>query len=605
MKWIYHLQVNPSAGFNGLCISNRSTTSSPPQRFEELLYSGEVDSIGAPSIDWLGVPLKKDGKAYGAIVVQSYSENVRFGEKEKDILAFVSQNIENAIERKLAEEKLRKNEEQFRLITENVTDMIALLDLDGRRVYSSPSYKNILGDPELLRGTDSFLEVHPDDREKIRKIFQETVTTGIGQRAEYRFLIKDGSIRTIESQGSVIRDNSGRISQVVVVSRDITEKKNLEQQFLHAQRMESIGQFAAGIAHDLNNVLAPIMLAIEILQKKLPNDDSRRMLETMATSAKRGSDIVKQVLAFGRGVEGERLLLQPKHVIDEIVKIAEETFPKSIRIRKDVPKNLWVISADPTQMHQVLLNAFVNARDAMPTGGIISISAENIHLDEHYARMHIEANVGNYILISVADTGTGIPPEILDRIFEPFFTTKEIGKGTGLGLSTVRSIVKSHGGFIDVYTEKNKGTTFKFYLPAETKDQAIEKDEKKPKVPSGKGELILVVEDEASIREITKATLEAYGYNVLDASDGTEGVALYAQKKGEIKLVLTDMIMPFLDGPAMIRALQKLNPEIKIIATSGLPENVKVASGDIAFLQKPYAAEKLLTMLREVLDKNL
>ncbi|MBI4810657.1 MAG: PAS domain S-box protein, partial [Ignavibacteriales bacterium] len=306
--------------------------------------------------------------------------------------------IKDITERKHAEEVQRKNEEQYRLISENVADMIAVLDLEGKRIYNNPAYKPILGDPKLLQGTDSFQEIHPDDREKIKRIFKETVQTGIGQRAEYRFVAKDGSIHFIESQGSVIRDEKGDVSNVVVVSRDITEKKLLEQQLLRSQRMESIGTLAGGIAHDLNNVLAPIMLAIEILRKKHTDPDSERMLDTMGTSAKRGSDIVKQVLAFGRGVEGERLLLQPKHVVDEIVKIAQETFPKDIRLRKDVPKNLWVINADPTQMHQVLLNTFVNARDAMPSGGTITISAENIRLDENYARMHIKAKPDNYVL---------------------------------------------------------------------------------------------------------------------------------------------------------------------------------------------------------------
>ncbi|MBA4313192.1 MAG: hypothetical protein C0417_11245, partial [Chlorobiaceae bacterium] len=503
---------------------------------------------------------------------------------------------------------LCKSEEQFRLISENVADMIAVLDLDGKRIYNNPAYKPIFGDPKLLEGTDSFQEIHPDDREKIKRIFKETVETGIGHQSEYRFVAKDGSIHFIESNGSIIRNEKGKVSNVVVVSRDITEKKSIEQQLLRSQRMESIGTLAGGIAHDLNNVLAPIMLALEILRKKHTDADSQRMLETMGTSAKRGSDIVKQVLAFGRGVEGEHSLLQPRHVINEIVKIAQETFQKNIQIRNDVPKDLWLINADPTQMHQVLLNTFVNARDAMPSGGTLTISAENIRLGENYARMQIEAKAGNYVLISVTDTGTGIPHEILERIFEPFFTTKEIGKGTGLGLSTVRSIIKNHGGFIDVYSEKNKGTTFKFYLPAEIKYQAIEKDEKKPELPLGNGELILVVDDEASIREITKETLEASGYKVLTANDGTEAIAIYADNDQNIDVVITDMMMPFMDGATTIRALKRMNPAVKIIAASGMAMNKDTfIAEDLtvdAFISKPYTAEKLLKAIDEILHQK-
>ncbi|MDI6767128.1 MAG: PAS domain S-box protein [Bacteroidota bacterium] len=543
--------------------------------------------------------LRKDG----SIIFVLASSHIIYGGDGKPI--GIEGTLHDITERKKAEESLRKSQEQYQLITENVADMIAVLDLEGKRLYNNPAYKPILGDPKLLQGTDSFQEIHPDDREKIKRIFKEIVRTGIGQRAEYRFIGKDGAIHFIESQGSVIRDEKGNVSNVVVVSRDITEKNSLEQQLLRSQRMESIGTLAGGIAHDLNNVLAPIMLALEILRKKYTDADSQRMLETMETSAKRGSDIVKQVLAFGRGVEGEKCLLQPKHVVDEIVKIAQETFPKNIQLRKDIPKNLWVINADPTQMHQVLLNTFVNARDAMTSGGTITISAENIRLDENYARMHIEAKAGNYVLISVADTGKGIPPEILDRIFEPFFTTKEIGKGTGLGLSTVRSIIKSHGGFINVYSEKNKGTTFKFYLPAETKEHAVEEAEKKPELLLGNGELILVVDDEASIREITKATLEASGYRVATACDGTEALAVYAEKGSNIAVVITDMMMPFMDGVATIRALKRMNPSVKIIAASGRATNEDtIKEGDLAvhkFISKPYTAEVLLKVLREVI----
>src|ERR1041385_710001 len=377
------------------------------------------------------------------------------------------QEAEVRRQRKQSEEKLRQSEDQFRLIMENVADLIAVLDLKGKRLYNSPSYKNVLGDPEELLGTDSFMEIHPEDRGKVKQIFQETLRTGVGQRTEYRFLLNDKSIRHIESQGSVIRDRNGNVTNVVVVSRDVTERKNLEAQFLRVQRMESIGTLAGGIAHDLNNVLAPIMLSIQILKKRYSIEADQKLLKALESSAKRGIGMVKQVLTFARGVEGERVPLQIKHLVSEMEKIMRETFPRSIHALTKIAKEPWTISGDATQLHQVLMNLCVNARDAMPNGGTLTIEIENTGIDEQYVRMHPEARPGPYTLLTVHDTGTGMPPEILDKIFEPFFTTKEIGKGTGLGLSTVIGIVKNHRGFINVYSEVGHGTKFHIYLPAQ------------------------------------------------------------------------------------------------------------------------------------------
>jgi PAS domain S-box-containing protein len=507
-----------------------------------------------------------------------------------------------------AEKHLRESEEEFRLISENVADMIVVLTPDGKRVYNNPSYTTILGDPAVLQGTESFQEIHPDDRERVRQIFLETVRTGVGQRTEYRFLLKDGSVRDIESQGSVIRGDDGKVLRVVVVSRDVTEQKKLEQQFLRAQRMESIGTLASGIAHDLNNVLAPIMMAIEIIRGKLTDPNGKKLLDTIEKSAQRGSDIVKQVLAFGRGVTGEQISLQLKHVIKEVTKIADETFPKSIEIRSNIPKDLWTVSADPTQMHQVLLNICVNARDAMPGGGSITIAAENVTLDENYSRMHIEAKPGPYVVMSIADTGTGIPENIRERIFEPFFTTKEVGKGTGLGLSTVLAIMRSHNGFVDVYSEPGKGTTFRIYIPASTSGAAAPAETTKADLLMGRGELILVIDDEAAIREITRETLETYGYAVILGRDGAEGIAVFAEHRKRIKVVITDLMMPVMDGTAVIHALQHMDPEVKIIAASGMAADGRLPSFSNrtvrASLVKPYTAEKLLLSLAQVLGRG-
>jgi PAS domain S-box-containing protein len=501
--------------------------------------------------------------------------------------------------RKRAEEEKRRSEEQFRLITENVADMIAVVDTDGRRIYNSPSYRSILGDPDSLRGTDGFQEIHPDDVQRVKRVFQETVSTGVGQRIEYRFVRKDGSIRTIDSKGSVIRDGAGKLIQVIVVSRDITEEKKLASQFLRAQRMESIGTLAGGISHDLNNVLTPIMMSIDVLRGKVADPEGQTTLDTLESSAKRGAAIVKQVLAFGRGIEGDRSLVQLKHIVKEVVKIAGATLSKAIVVRTDVSRDLWTVSADPTQMHQVLLNLIVNARDAMAGRGTLTIAAENISLDESYSRMHIDARPGDYVAITIADTGSGIPEDIRDKIFEPFFTTKEVGMGTGLGLSTTLGIVKSHGGFIDLESEVGKGTAFRIFLPATGMVSGEDAAAEKPDIPMGHGEMILVIDDEAAIRDITKGTLEAHGYRAVTAGDGAEGVAVFAENKKYIKVVITDIMMPVMDGRAAIPVLSRIDPDVKIITASGmtgrgepvipLGDNVK------GHLTKPFTAEKLLT----------
>jgi PAS domain S-box-containing protein len=576
---------------SSLLHSTRSSATLDLKRREETLSGG-----------WRGdlIDRRKDGSEFP---VELWTSSIRDEAGSPVAFIGVARDISSRV---LAEEHLRESEEEFRLISENVADMIAVLTPDGKRIYNNPSYRNTLGEPRTIRGTDAFLEIHPDDRERVRQIFDETVRTGVGQRTEYRFLLKDGSVRDIKSQGSVITGEEGKVSKVVVVSRDVTEEKKVEQQSLRAQRMESIGTLAGGIAHDLNNVLAPIMMAIEVLQNKTPDPASRQILGIIETSAKRGAEIVSQVLAFGRGLKSDRILVQLRHVVNEVAKIAGGTFPKSIEVTTNVPRTLWTVSADPTQMHQVLLNMMVNARDAMPGGGILAISAENITLDDKDARAHLEAKPGLYVCLVITDTGTGISPYVREKMFEPFFTTKEIGKGTGLGLSTTLAIVKSHGGFITLDSEVGNGTTFRIYIPATGTTEGVAATGEESDLPMGNGQLILIIDDEAAIREITRETLQAYGYKVMTASDGAEGVALFAEKKKRIKLVITDIMMPVMDGTAAILALKKIKPDVKIIAASGLATRGQIKtppdSNVKAFLTKPYTAEKLLTALAAALQ---
>ncbi|HEY5886051.1 MAG TPA: PAS domain S-box protein [Pyrinomonadaceae bacterium] len=506
-------------------------------------------------------------------------------------------------ERKRAEEQIR---EQAALL-DQAQDAILVRDLDQNILFWNKGAEHLYGwTSEEAVGKNAEALIYKERSAQFAAARQAVLKNG-EWKGEAHQIRRDGTEIIVESRWTLVRDESGTPTSILVINTDVTERKRMEAQFLRAQRMESIGTLAGGIAHDLNNVLSPILMAIDTLQLKATDETSKKWLEVMRANAERGGNMVRQVLSFARGVEGERVALQPKHLIKEIVKILRETLPKSIEINFKLPDDLWIISADATQMHQVLMNLCVNARDAMPEGGSISIKAENVVVDDNYARMHLEAKAGRFVVISVSDTGPGMSQEVQSRIFEPFFTTKEMTKGTGLGLSTALTIVKSHGGFINVYSELHKGSVFALYLPALDAPGAIDSVALQTDLPLGRGELILVVDDEESIREITRGTLETFGYTVVTASDGTEALALYADKKTEIAVVLTDMVMPFMDGPATIRALQRMNPNVRIIAASGLGTGQRAGEGVLegvsVFLNKPYTAEKLLRTLAEVLKK--
>jgi PAS domain S-box-containing protein len=521
-----------------------------------------------------------------------------FKDRPEEGVAFVL----DLTERKCATEQIA---EQAALLDE-AQDAIIVRDLEGKAIYWNKGAERMYGWTRQEALGLNMSELLFADPKAYAEVTALTLSHGKWS-GDLKYLTKDKREITIAARWTLIRDEEGGPKSVLAINTDITEKKKIEAQFMRAQRMESIGTLAGGIAHDLNNILAPIMMSIDILKLTATDPQARNILDTIEVSAKRGSDIVRQVLSFARGLEGERVEIQPAHLLKDLENIIKNTFPKNIRLQFSIPNDTWAILGDPTQVHQILLNLCVNARDAMPRGGNLIFGVENSVLDEHYAAMHIEARPGRYVKISVTDTGTGIPQGILDKIFEPFFTTKEIDEGTGLGLSTVLAIVKSHEGVIDVYSEPGKGTTFKVYLPAvKLSAEAQKLVTQQISVPRGKGETILVVDDEASILTITTQTLQAFGYVVLTATDGAEAIAVYARHEGEIAVVLTDMSMPIMDGAALIRALTKINPAIKIIAASGLHANGDAAKASGAgvkhFLTKPYTAGALLKAIRMILD---
>ena len=417
-------------------------------------------------------------------------------------------------------------------------------------------------------------------------------------------LKRDAKTLTLDERWTLMRDAAGEPRAFLIAQTDITERKQLETQYLRAQRMESIGTLAGGIAHDLNNILTPILVSVGLLRDQLQSQELAEMVDDIELAANRGADLVKQILSFARGAEATHAPVEPSSLFKDISRIVRESFPRNIQLQIQASAHLPWLLGDATQLHQVLLNLAINARDAMPEGGRLTMSAEALMLDEHYAAMHPNARPGPHVVITISDTGEGISPEVQERIFEPFFTTKPLGQGTGLGLSTVQAIVKSHGGFMTLYSELTKGTTFKVYLPT-AQHQESSPAQQAQRLLRGRGELILVVDDESSILSVTQQTLEAFGYRVVTAGDGAEAIAIYAERRHEIALVLTDIMMPIMDGLSTARAMTRLNPQVRIIAASGLNANATLTkltdAGVRHFLPKPYTAEGLLSKLRDAL----
>lgn len=503
-------------------------------------------------------------------------------------------------ERKNIEDRIR---EQARLL-DLAHDAILAWNLDDTIVYWNGSAERIYGwttEEALGRNLSMLLQEHPSKSAESKRVVLEKDEWN----DELEHATKSGGRILVETHQTLVRDQLGNPKSILSINNDITERKKMEAQLMRSQRMESIGTLASGIAHDLNNVLAPILMSCKLLSGDSVAAERKQLIEIISRSAQRGADLVKQVLSFCRGVDGPRMEIQVKSIIGELQHIVSQTFPKSIKIQTRVSKDLWAIMADPTQLHQVLLNLCVNARDAMPNGGALTIAAENVLLDSPQPNATRGAKPQPYLMIMVADTGTGIPAEIREKIFDPFFTTKETGKGTGLGLSTSLGIIKSHGGLINVYSEPGVGTVFKVYIPALSVAKETSLPSEVKLLPRGNGELVLLVDDEAAVRAITAQTLQTHGYRVITACDGAEAIAMYGRHFKEVAVILMDMMMPVMDGPTTIHTLCRHNPDLKVIAASGLSSEGHMAKAPSdavkAFLPKPYTTETLLQTVHEVL----
>lgn len=517
----------------------------------------------------------------------------------------LERSLRYAVERKEAEQRIR---EQAQLL-DKARDAILAYDMNGYIVYWNKGAERLTGwsKEEILGERTHTCLYDPDEEDKLRRCHQAMMADG-EWTGELHMRTKDEKELVVESRWTLVRDSTGAPDRVLVINTDITERKRLESQFLRSQRMESIGRLVGGIAHDLGNLLMPITLGVKVLRRRLDAADDKvdQVLTMIQKSAERGANMVEQVLAFARGVEGERVALQIAGIVDEIESITEETFPQDIDVRTDVADDLPQVVGDATQIQQVLMNLCVNARDAMPEGGTLSIDVHPVELTEADAERNIDAEPGSYVCVRVQDTGTGMPEDVLDKVFEPFFSTKEEGEGTGLGLSTAYSIVQSHDGFVDVDSEPGEGTTFWVYLPVSEEEETRQPVSSIPdSEKTGNGEGVLVVDDEEFILETTRETLRDVGYRVFTASGGEEALRTVEESQEDVDVVVTDLRMPDMDGFSLIRTLRAQYPDLPIIAASGVADgrtDEALSAGAQIFLAKPFSAETLQGTLHEILQ---
>ena len=553
---------------------------------ELFVFGGATAALAAGKIwfPWLIISaVQIPGALAGSMLCQSlewYRQKRRFEEQ-----------------RRAAELKIR---EQAALI-EKAQDAILVEDIRGRIIYANPSAERLYGWSAAEFQHDGVVNQITEACENQFREARQTALASGEWLGEMEHTTRAGKKLTVASRCTLIKDERGEAKSLLFINTDVTEKKRLELEFFRAQRIESIGALAGGMAHDLNNALAPVLMGLQLLQKQRADEETQRMLSVMEANTHRGADMVKQVLLFSRGSDSEKEALSLGDLVREMERIVRQTFPKAINIAALVPTDLWPVFGNATQLHQVLLNLCVNARDAMPRGGELTLAADNVELSAGEAAQIPNGAVGRFVLLIISDTGSGIPPEILPRIFEPFFTTKPAGQGTGLGLSTLVRIVSQHHGFLNVRSEPGRGTTFEIYLPCATSVPAAETTRiPVAELPRGNGELILVVDDEEAVREMVSLGLTTQGYRVITAANGAEAIARCERPAGEVRLVLLDTDMPVLDGKATVPFLRAQAPAVTIVLMSGEVAGHSEADG-VAKLIKPFQLEELLCVITDQL----
>ena len=522
---------------------------------------------------------------------------------EKRVIAAVR----DISERKKADQVRRENEERLQLAMTASRQGWFELNVQTGQGISSAEYIRIIGfEPgEYVTTLQGWIDgIHPEERAAVLEVFRACVESGETHAGEYRRQTRTGGWKWFRSVGRIVEyDAAGRPWRMCGTHMDITERKELEAQLLHSQRLEAVGTLASGVAHDLNNILTPMLMASSLLREKLPEARDRELMSLLDEGGKRGAAIVKQLLAFSRNLAQDRVPVDPRQLLREMAQLMRSTFPKEIRVVEAAAADLGLVEAEPNQLHQVLLNLCVNARDAMPAGGILTLGLERVELPPRVGAKDGAAKGGPYLVISVADTGHGIPPDIMDRIFDPFFTTKPVGRGTGLGLASVHGIVKAHHGFVRVESAPGCGANFRVFLPAPVAvaplrpPGAVASAAPVP-VPAGSGACILVVDDEPAVLLVTCRVMERMGYRVAQASSGAEALAVLRQRQEEVALVITDFAMPGMDGPTLAPLLRAISPSLRLIGVSGLSQSHRAGElrglGFCELLSKPYELDDLV-----------
>ena len=576
---------------------------------------GDADLIGAPSLQWLGVPLIIGEKTIGVLAVQSYTPGVRYGEAEERVLAFVSAQIAMTIERKRADVSLRDSEARLARAQETAhlgsweLDLTDLQDVYRNSLWWSDEVYRIFGyaPGQVPASTELFFKaVPPEDVPRIQEAVRGSLDDGAPYLIQHRVIRPDGSERMVEERSTVVRDAAGRPIRMVGTVLDVTERQHLEEQLRQAQKMEAVGRLAGGVAHDFNNLLTAILGSAELLLQHLaPDHPERGEAEQIREVALRAADLTRQLLAFSRQQVLAPQVLNLNSVVAGMDKMLRRLIREDVHFRTVLAPDLGVVRADRSQLEQVILNLAVNARDAMPSGGRITVETANVDLDGTSAQDHHPIASGRYAMLAVSDTGTGMSAQTKARIFDPFFTTKQPGQGTGLGLSSVYGIVKQSAGYITVESEPGRGTTFKVYFPRI--EGSVAATAQRPATVSLDGdETVLLVEDHAEVRRLTGKVLEAHGYTVLVAADGVEALRIAEQHAGAIQLLVSDIVMPGMRGREVGLLLAAARPEMRVLYLSGYADESLVHGGELepglAFLQKPFTPDALARRAREVLD---
>jgi two-component system, cell cycle sensor histidine kinase and response regulator CckA len=577
-----------------------------PEILQSMEDRGEVARNGSRSLDWMGVPLKVNNHTFGALVVQTYSRNIRYGERDKEILTFVARQLASAVEIKRNEQALRRSEARYRSLVQSSVYGIYRSSLEGRFLDVNPALITMLGygSAEQVLLLDPEKDVFAQSDEHTRLI-DEFRRSGRLDGFEVKWKRKDGSNITVRISGRAVSSAEEPADVLEAIAEDITDRRVLEDQFRQAQKMEAVGRLAGGVAHDFNNLLMVISGYAEVLLAGLDRDHAlREKALAIQQASDRATTLTRQLLAFSRKQLLELKVVDVNAIVQDMERLLRPLIGENVEFSTGLAPNAAHTRADAGQLEQVLMNLVVNAKDAMPGGGKLKIETQNIVMNESQRRGQTFIRPGDYVRLSVSDTGMGMDKETQSRIFEPFFTTKEKGKGTGLGLSTVYGIVKQSGGYVMVQSEENRGSTFHIYLP---RAEGVAEKHAPPVAAAALGgtETLLLVEDEESVRQLVRDTLTAKGYRVVEAENGEAGMAAAAKHDGKIDLVITDVVMPGISGRELVQKLARIRPDAKVLYLSGYTKDAIISEGTIehgaAFLQKPFTLQNLSRKVREVL----